>query len=120
PDGGPSPVRNTLPGVSTLDWLETPETIDDLVVGMHELDPADHRGLLVVLPHPDDETFAAGGTIARFTDAGLPVLYLCGTYGDGGRRMGSPFFANRESLRDIREVELKDACQELGCSFRML
>lgn len=103
-----------------MNWLELPESIDHLTGAAAALDPADHRGLLVVLPHPDDESFAAGGTIARFTDAGVPVLYLCGTYGDSGRRMGCPLFANRESLRDIREVELQDACRELGCSARIL
>ncbi len=103
-----------------MPWKPQPADLTEFVKDMVELDPNEHRGLLVVLPHPDDETFAAGGTIARFADAGKPVLYLCGTYGDSGRRMGSPFFANRESLRDIREVELGEACQELGCSFRML
>lgn len=103
-----------------MNWLKLPETIDHLTEGMTALNPGDHRGLLVVLPHPDDESFAAGGTIARFVDAGNPVLYLCGTYGDGGRRMGSPSFAHRESMRDIREQELAEACKVLGCSFRMM
>ena len=103
-----------------MNWLRMPESIDHLTGGAAPLDPAGHTGLLVVLPHPDDESFAAGGTIARFADAGLPVLYLCGTFGDSGRRMGCPLFANRESLRDIREVELREACRELGCSYRIL
>lgn len=98
----------------------TSESIEQLTGNMVPLDLSSETGLLVVLPHPDDETFAAGGTIALFADAGVPVLYLCGTYGDAGRRMGSPFFANRESLRDIRLKELADACQVLGCDFRMM
>ena len=103
-----------------MSWKPEPTDITELAAGLQELDPAEHTGLLVVLPHPDDETFAAGGTIARFADAGKPVTYICGTYGDGGRRMGSPIFANRESMRDIREVELAEACQELGCDLRKL
>lgn len=83
-------------------------------------DPAAERGLLVVLPHPDDETFSSGGTMARCADAGVPVTYLCGTYGDMGRRMGRPAFANRESLRDVRERELAEACALLGAEARML
>jgi len=83
-------------------------------------DPSAERGLLVVLPHPDDETFSSGGTMARCADAGVPVTYLCGTYGDMGRRMGRPAFANRESLRDIRERELTEACAILGAEARML
>ena len=34
------------------------------------------QGLLVVAPHPDDETLAAGGTIALCAAAGLPVTIL--------------------------------------------
>lgn len=83
-------------------------------------DPAAERGLLVVLPHPDDETFSSGGTIARCADAGVPVTYLCGTYGDMGRRMGRPAFADRESLRDVRERELADACAVLGADWRIM
>lgn len=83
-------------------------------------DPTRERGLLVALPHPDDETFSSGGTIARCTDAGVRVTVLCGTYGDMGRRMGRPPIANRESLRDIREAELQRACGILGADLLML
>ena len=82
--------------------------------------PVAQRHLLVVLPHPDDESFSSGGTIAMHHDAGVPVTYLCGTYGDMGRNMGKPFFANRESLRDVRERELRAACEILGCDVQFL
>ncbi|SFU32620.1 bacillithiol biosynthesis deacetylase BshB2 [Alicyclobacillus macrosporangiidus] len=72
------------------------------------------RHVLVVYPHPDDETFASGGTIALHTRAGTPVTYLCGTLGQMGRNMGKPFFANRETLPDVREKELRAACAALG------
>jgi N-acetylglucosamine malate deacetylase 2 len=83
-------------------------------------EPASERALVVVLPHPDDESFAAGGTIARCADTGVPVTYVCGTYGDMGRRMGRPAFANRESLRDVRLLELHEACRILGAELHML
>jgi len=83
-------------------------------------DPDAEHGLLVALPHPDDETFSSGGTIARCADAGVPVTVLCGTFGDMGRRMGCPPIANRESLRDIREAELLRACAILGADLVML
>jgi bacillithiol biosynthesis deacetylase BshB2 len=82
--------------------------------------PVARRHLLVVLPHPDDESFSSGGTMAMHADAGVPVTYLCGTYGDMGRNMGQPFFANRETLRDVREGELRDACRILGADVRFL
>jgi N-acetylglucosamine malate deacetylase 2 len=94
--------------------------IDHLVEGLEELVPSQERHLLVVLPHPDDESFAAGGTMARCADANVPVTYLCGTYGDMGRRMGSPFFATRETMRDVRVDELRDACSVLGATPRWL
>lgn len=70
--------------------------------------------VLVVLPHPDDETFGCGGTIALLAKSGASVTYACGTLGEMGRNMGQPTFATRESLRDIREAELEAACDALG------
>lgn len=72
------------------------------------------ENVLVVFPHPDDETFGCGGTIALFTQSGVPVTYVCGTLGQMGRNMGRPFFATRESLPNIREAELEEACRALG------
>ncbi len=83
-------------------------------------DPGREGGIVVVLPHPDDESFAAGGTLARAAAAGVRTAYLCGTYGDMGRRMGKPAFTNREALRDVRTVELQDACRVLGCELRFM
>jgi N-acetylglucosamine malate deacetylase 2 len=72
------------------------------------------RHVLVVFPHPDDETFGCGGTIALFAKAGVPVTYVCGTLGQMGRNMGRPFFATRESLPYVREAELVEACETIG------
>jgi N-acetylglucosamine malate deacetylase 2 len=94
--------------------------IDHLTEGLDEFVPAQERHVLVVLPHPDDESFAAGGTMARCADANVGVTFLCGTYGDMGRRMGSPFFATRESMRDVRIDELREACSVLGATPRWL
>lgn len=72
--------------------------------------------VLIIMPHPDDETFSSGGTLALHTRAGTPVTYVCGTRGEMGRNMGKPPFANRETLGDLREKELRDACGVLGVS----
>lgn len=74
------------------------------------------RHILVVLPHPDDESFGSAGTIALHTRAGTPVTYLCGTLGEMGRNMGKPAFANRETLPAIRKRELEEACSIMGIS----
>ncbi|TGE33292.1 bacillithiol biosynthesis deacetylase BshB2 [Desulfosporosinus sp. Sb-LF] len=70
--------------------------------------------VLVIFPHPDDETFGCGGTIALFAKSGVPVTYVCATLGQMGRNMGKPFFATRESLPKIREAELAEACEAIG------
>jgi bacillithiol biosynthesis deacetylase BshB2 len=72
------------------------------------------RSVLVVLAHPDDETFGCGGTIAKLVREGAEVTYACGTRGEMGRNMGNPPFANRETLRELRERELREACRILG------
>lgn len=97
-------------------WMNLPSDISALTTG-EPLDLGSQTGLVVVLPHPDDETFAAGGTIALMADAGIPVTYVCGTWGDGGRRMGRPIQTTREGMRDIRQQELTEACAVLGCDF---
>jgi LmbE family N-acetylglucosaminyl deacetylase len=45
-------------------------------------EPSRPQRLLVLAPHPDDETLAAGGWIARATRAGIPVRVLLATTGD--------------------------------------
>ncbi|GGD28779.1 bacillithiol biosynthesis deacetylase BshB2 [Pontibacillus salipaludis] len=74
----------------------------------------------IILPHPDDEAFGCSGTILEFREKDIPVTYFCGTLGEMGRNMGSPFFANRETLPEIRKEELQDACKELDINLEML
>ncbi|MCS4486557.1 bacillithiol biosynthesis deacetylase BshB2 [Staphylococcus americanisciuri] len=72
------------------------------------------KHILVIFPHPDDETFSSAGTLARFADEGVPVTYACLTLGQMGRNLGNPPFATRESLPTIRERELEQAAKEIG------
>ncbi|AWB43888.1 bacillithiol biosynthesis deacetylase BshB2 [Paenibacillus sp. CAA11] len=79
------------------------------------------RRILVVLPHPDDESFGAAGTLAMHISQGTPVTYACLTLGEMGRNMGIPPFANRVTLPEIRKEELKASCQAIGIQdLRML
>ncbi|OLO42214.1 bacillithiol biosynthesis deacetylase BshB2 [Alkalihalophilus pseudofirmus] len=69
--------------------------------------------LLVILPHPDDESFGAAGTMLSFKENGGKVTYACMTLGEMGRNMGNPPFANRETLPQLRKQELEAAAEIL-------
>ncbi|MFC0215657.1 PIG-L family deacetylase [Paenibacillus chartarius] len=70
--------------------------------------------MLLVLAHPDDETFIFGGTIAKYAEQGVEISLVCATKGEMGRRMGNPPFVNRETMPLLREGELREACRLLG------
>mgnify|MGYP001205235376 CR=1 FL=1 len=72
------------------------------------------RQVLIILPHPDDESLGMGGTIARYRKMDVPVRYVCLTLGEMGRAFGNPPFADRESLPLIRKGELKRACEAMN------
>ncbi|MEM7603692.1 MAG: PIG-L deacetylase family protein [Verrucomicrobiota bacterium] len=64
---------------------------------------------VVVVAHPDDETFCSG-LILELTSQGTVVDLVCLTRGEGG-----PTGAwSREELGQVRESEMKNACRELG------
>lgn len=50
----------------------------------------DERHVLVIFPHPDDETFSSAGTLASYIQKGIPVTYACLTLGQMGRNLGNP------------------------------
>lgn len=72
------------------------------------------KNVFAIYPHPDDETFGKGGALAQHAKEGANITLVCATSGQMGRRMGKPFFANRETLWEIRERELHGACKALG------
>lgn len=77
--------------------------------------------VLVMSPHPDDESFGVAGLIAQSRKRGIPVTYACGTLGEMGRNMGVPTYANRETLPELRKQELINACKEMDITdLRML
>ena len=78
------------------------------------------KHIVIIYPHPDDESFGAGGSIINFRKQGIPVTYLCGTLGEMGRNMGAPIFANRETLPGIREKELENVAKFLDIDVRLL
>ncbi len=69
--------------------------------------------LLGIFPHPDDEAYSAGGTLARAAAAGVDVYVLCATRGEAGQIV-TPDLATPETLGAVRERELHAACAALG------
>jgi LmbE family N-acetylglucosaminyl deacetylase len=71
------------------------------------------RALTAVFAHPDDETFATGGTIAKYVEAGVRCSLYSATDGDAGRASGIAV-SSRAELGRIRRAELQAACAVLG------
>lgn len=69
--------------------------------------------ILGVFAHPDDESFCAGGTLARYVASGAEVMVVSATRGEAGQ-IRSAGVATRRTLGKVREQELYMACQRLG------
>lgn len=69
--------------------------------------------LLAVFAHPDDETFCAGGTLAKYVAEGWDVMVVTATTGQAGQ-IRDPQVATRRSLGDVRKREFFAACAQLG------
>ena len=71
------------------------------------------KRILVVMAHPDDCDFGAGGTIAQWTAKGISVSYCIITNGDqGGEESDVPL----EEMAKVRQREQRDAGAALGVS----
>lgn len=71
------------------------------------------RSLALLFAHPDDETFATGGTVAAYAAAGVRCHLFCATDGDAGRSSGIEV-ASRSALGGLRRAELGEAARILG------
>ncbi len=75
--------------------------------------PSDTKRLLVAIAHPDDETVGIGGTMARLRREGWGVTVVCATRGEVGE-ISDPRLATPDTLGQVRERELQEACAVLG------
>jgi len=71
--------------------------------------------LMAVLAHPDDESLAMGGTLARYADEGWETFLVTATRGENGRH-GLAKRWSPGALARVREAELRAACDVLGIS----
>lgn len=69
------------------------------------------RWMVVILAHPDDESFPLGGTLAKYAAEGVEITLVCATKGEAG----VPGLSREETAR-VRERELRAAADVLGLS----
>jgi LmbE family N-acetylglucosaminyl deacetylase len=69
--------------------------------------------LLCVHPHPDDESIACGGLLARSAAAGVRTVVVTCTDGEEGENLGGIDLEGRD-LTDVRRDELDAAIRILG------
>jgi LmbE family N-acetylglucosaminyl deacetylase len=67
--------------------------------------------VLCVCAHPDDVDFGCAGTVARWVDDGVTVVYLVVTRGEAG---GFDEAVAREAIPGIREAEQRAAARAVG------
>ncbi|MCV7172621.1 PIG-L family deacetylase [Mycobacterium manitobense] len=74
-------------------------------------------GLVVVAPHPDDETLGLGGTIAAAAERGIPVRVVSVSDGDAAHPDATA--AQRRALAQTRRDEVRCAAAALGIGAPM-
>jgi LmbE family N-acetylglucosaminyl deacetylase len=75
--------------------------------------------LLVILAHPDDESFGPGGTLAKYAHTGTAVHYLCGTRGESGTVDADKLngYADVAALRTNELLHAAEALKLAGVHF---
>ncbi|CAN5842220.1 PIG-L family deacetylase [soil metagenome] len=71
------------------------------------------RSILACFAHPDDESFAVGGTLAHYASRGIPTTLVCTTRGEAGK-IADPSLASQQDLGEVREAELRCAANAPG------
>lgn len=95
------------PGTDPAAWTAFLDAVSATPVSLDGV-----AAIVVVAPHPDDETLGAGGLIASAGHAGLPVHVLLATRGEGSHP-DSPS-TSPERLRAIRDAEFRAALHLLA------
>jgi LmbE family N-acetylglucosaminyl deacetylase len=77
--------------------------------------PLAGRTVLAIFAHPDDESLACGGTLARLSDAGARVILVCASRGEAGS-ISDPSLVPDGDLGQVRTHELREAAAVLGAA----
>ena len=80
-------------------------------VGADRVEEWRDKTVLVLTPHPDDETFTSGGTLAMLAENGNEIHVVVYTSDNAGSRDPS---MTHERLAAIRKAEEERACEILG------
>jgi LmbE family N-acetylglucosaminyl deacetylase len=70
--------------------------------------------LLAVFAHPDDESMGMGGTLAKYSAAGVETYLVCATRGERGWFGPEEQNPGLSALGELRTKELENAVRELG------
>jgi len=68
---------------------------------------------MAVFAHPDDEAFGTSGTLTKYAAEGCDVTLVTATRGEAGQ-IAEPDLATPANLPDVREHELRCACEIYG------
>lgn len=79
------------------------------ILSFEEIGP---KAILIIAPHPDDESLGCGGLIRAARDRGVPVCIVILSDGTGSHPGSSAYPADR--LRALRESEALTAASLLG------
>jgi LmbE family N-acetylglucosaminyl deacetylase len=71
------------------------------------------KKMLVVVAHPDDETFGMGGTLALYAHLGVEIHLICTTRGEVGE-VEAEKLEGFSSIGEMREHELRCSADVLG------
>lgn len=79
------------------------------------MSPDEPPRLMLVVAHPDDETFGCGSLLLHAAADGMVTSVVCATRGESGERIDG-VDSNVEDLGTVRESELRAAAKVLGVS----
>ena len=109
--GQDEPVTTRSASNAVAAWLRDVARRALIVVARDTTSSAGRRSLLVVAPHPDDETIGCGARILASSRLGTPVTVVVVTDGSGSHGQDG---VDRNALRARRQTELGQAARRLG------